>query len=834
MMTDNVEDVVMAEAKDEEIIDENEDGLEDLLNAVWDGENDLEKEQLRRSLQQFFERPKYQEATSAIKEGLVAGFLYKSPGVLKNDEKFDTAISTWISTRECVAKPGDERVGKITAGLDRNLIGNHDLSCLRKKIQDTFSWYDKNVEDNYTKYQSPSFPIVQSSGMGKTRLMKQCRDSLRKEGTKENKISSALLLCIPLKGIPPDDWPKHYDGLLEIPSGDTEQDRQTLLDGLNQYLDTDGRVVVFVDEAQMLLTAKHGFAYSCIKWRIREITNAKIVVVFAGTSTNLGMLYMGRRPAPAFSRDSNKSYYNLGTTNDEGGEDEECLKLYPPFLDLTTISCYKGDDASQRFLTDLEKSLFYGRPLFPVLLTEDEPKLRIQSEDWKENEHTMVNPVLYAVLKRMMLSINGNAWMDAPDSKMSILATRVQMGVSTSFEFIDKVTAKGYANLVEYDVDDSRGSKAKSNWMKSRLVFMPDPLCASLAMGMMRKSWTLASSNGSSFKYSGKNAQFWSREAAWSFQQGLFLPEKGDAGEVMVALHMLFCGDELREEKDPSMRTFQISFEQWLMRLHCASPSSPAPPDTMLGNPRPESTRRVSPRRTSARKDQDLKRSKENPHIYLDFESRNATVSFIQVCRNYFRSHSWFTQEGLEYMYKAAIACYAFPNCPAFDIVAPIRIVSGDDEENARYYPLLVSVKCWDKIRTSDMEMALQTMENYVNNYRRPTEAETKAYCLLVVVGSSKASEPLKPRGGPLPSKDVFACVVLSGGADEFGISSEMKRLAKMFAVTEMRASHYMAYVEEPELAFRSSLTGNELKYGNSMFRNMQPDSSASAAAEDA
>ena len=475
-------------------------------------------------------------------------------------------------------------------GLDRDLIGDHDLTYLRKKIQDTFSWYDENIKDNYTKYQSPSFPIVQSSGMGKTRLMKQCRDSLRKEGTKENKISAFMLLCIPSKGIPPDDWKKHYDGLLKVPSGDTEQDRETLVDQLSRYVDIDGHVVVFVDEAQMLLTKNDGFAYSCIKWRIREITNSKIVVVFAGTSTNLGMLYMGRRPEPGFSRDTNKSYYNSEITNVGRKVDEACLQLYPPFLDLTTISCYKGDDASQRFVTDLEKSLFYGRPLFPVLLTEDEPKLRIRSEDWKANECTMVNPVLYAVLKRMMLSINGKDWMNAPDSKMSILATRVQMGISTSFEFIDNATAKGYANLVEYDVDDFGGSKPKSNWIKSRLVFMPDPLCASLAMGMMRKGWTLRSSNGSSFKYSGQDAQFWCREAALSFQQGLFLPERGDAGEVMVALHMLFCGDVLREREDRSMRTFQISFERWLLKLHSAydarkptvgvGPSSPPASDS--------------------------------------------------------------------------------------------------------------------------------------------------------------------------------------------------------------------------------------------------------------
>ena len=79
------------------------------------------------------------------------------------------------------------------------------------------------------------------------------------------------------------------------------------------------------------------------------------------------------------------------------------------------------------------------------------------------------------------------------------------------------------------------------------------------------------------------------------------------------------------------------------------------------------------------------------------------SLNFIQVCRNYFRSHSWLTQKGLSFMYSTAVASYVYANCPAIDITIPIKVGS-------KFHPALVSDKCWDSIGSADMQNALDVI----------------------------------------------------------------------------------------------------------------------------
>jgi hypothetical protein len=96
------------------------------------------------------------------------------------------------------------------------------------------------------------------------------------------------------------------------------------------------------------------------------------------------------------------------------------------------------------------------------------------------------------ILKRLLLDTGKKEfdWTKHRESWFSVLATRVQMG-STSLDVASNLVAKGYANL----------TGVTSNF--ATFVFMPEPVCARLAMCMMDENWSLASLKG-------QDKQWWS------------------------------------------------------------------------------------------------------------------------------------------------------------------------------------------------------------------------------------------------------------------------------------------------------------------------------------
>ena len=110
-----------------------------------------------------------------------------------------------------------------------------------------------------------------------------------------------------------------------------------------------------------------------------------------------------------------------------------------------------------------------------------------------------------------------------------------------------------------------------------------------------------------------------------------------------------------------------------------------------------------------------------------------STVSFVQVCRNDFRSNSFCEAETLEYMYRAGLGSYAFKNCKAFDIYASIKVVEGSQTS---YHPMLVSVKNWAKVTKGDVVGWLSTMMSFLSELRRE-ERKPSAVCLIILLGFS-------------------------------------------------------------------------------------------------
>jgi hypothetical protein len=203
-------------------------------------------------------------------------------------------------------------------------------------------------------------------------------------------------------------------------------------------------------------------------------------------------------------------------------------------------------------LSDFQRAAYYGRPLFAYL--QKSGKLIEQGDTATGVPGTISSNTLHNVLTRMLAS--RTIWADDKTSLISILGTRVQMGITTSFVVSSDLVSQAYAHLVDFQMYED-GTVSSS---VARITFMPDPVCAALAMGLMQEGWAMDNGSG---KVTGKSPRFWSTKAIEIMKSGFCLPERGNFGEIMAALYMLFSGDVLRYRKDPTMRSCSVSRLEW-------------------------------------------------------------------------------------------------------------------------------------------------------------------------------------------------------------------------------------------------------------------------------
>jgi hypothetical protein len=93
-------------------------------------------------------------------------------------------------------------------------------------------------------------------------------------------------------------------------------------------------------------------------------------------------------------------------------------------------------------------------------------------------------------------------------------------------------------------------------------------------------------------------------------------------------------------------------------------------------------------------------------------KSSTATLSFIQVCRNYLRfpvDSLIQDQSFLQYLYMARCTLYTYPRCPGVDILASIRIESKGKKD--QYRPLLISVITEDDFEPTKQTGAIDAMK---------------------------------------------------------------------------------------------------------------------------
>jgi hypothetical protein len=678
------------------------------------------------------------------------------------------AIEKMEATNEYRIDDASSRVASITVGLKEDLKHKFDVNTFQKRVEALFDWYNEHEHEIYI---GPYFPMIQSSGMGKTRLFMALR-----EEPANNECTCCTILCQKMED---KEGKTHFDDFID--ADDTYDDiqkknlRNSIITVLNSVAkkmvdklkenDEDTtlplKLVLCFDEAQGLLK-DDGFAFRCVRWWLRtkhtfcKRRPTQVVAVFAGTTSHLSNFFAKDPPASNVSRNPRNVYWN-----DQGRD----LQVYPPFFCICTIGCYH-DVPETNLRTDFEKGAMYGRPLFAYLQMKG--KL-LENEVF--HGMTVNNTRLYNILKRMLLNRDVAKWQDNDQALFSLLGTRVQMGVTTSFQLASNLVSHAYANLVffeQYKASDELGAMVQT-------TFMPDPVCAALAMGLMTDGWQLKApgdTDASNTPYEGRDRTFWSRKAVDLFSKGLCIPEKGNIGEVMSALYLLFCGDILRFQKDKKLRTFSISLNEWF---------------TMLRHPQVATEDSSSSSIVSLDKGEAIE--EDDCSIGPKLE-----VSFIQVCRNYFQGHGWYNHKALERMYKSGIAMYVFPGCKGIDLVASIRVTN--ENQDVAYHPLLVSVKC---SKQANGKEAFDKMREFLTTTVRKEQSGFKnnALCLLVVIGRATKGKEVIPLDcdnlGTFPAEDTFRLIEVPE-EDPFGISSNVNRATESQQMSAFYSSHPYAY----------------------------------------
>ena len=317
-------------------------------------------------------------------------------------------------------------------------------------------------------------------------------------------------------------------------------------------------------------------------------------------------------------------------------------------------------------------------------------------------------------------------------------------------------------------------------------------------------------------KLRGKEKSFWVQETRRLFDSGLCLPEKGDTGEIMAALYMLFCADELRfngGERFSLLPSFAVDLGAWIDRL-----------------------------------------AAEKAKLQSDTGSYAMEINFIQVCRNYSRSRSWYDQRSLEFLYNSATAFYTYPYCPGFDICSAIRIThskkkpemqdlqggqldkfqneqkfsngaedreeakfsADDDSTNAalkgnvakgsksldtalqtgpHFSPLLISVKNREDGKDANAKKIVNEAKELIESEREKHQSLPSVLYILLWLGAEKPGTNTIDLGS-FPEEDCFLTIHIPQN-DTYGISSAIQQMSAMSAGRELYSSHAFLAMEE-------------------------------------
>mmetsp|Transcript_4328 Transcript_4328/g.10137 ORF Transcript_4328/g.10137 Transcript_4328/m.10137 type:complete len:640 (-) Transcript_4328:240-2159(-) len=570
------------------------------------------------------------------------------------------------------------------------MLYKRDLTAFDNRVKELFEWKNKDSKD----YMAPYFPLIQSSGTGKTKLMHEYKNMTNNT---DAHVHVELILCQDGAGPGTSGASEGsiFSNTLDVSKFDAGESGQT---GLCQWLDMfvpkeEKKVVLLFDESQHLMNKHDAWHFRCIRWWLRlpnRPEGVNVVSVFAGTTTRLANYYTEPKQSTS-SRDAIMEYL--------GGD-----KLYPPFYQITTTGIVSRTDGTKfgragehcedwnRVVTEFDVAAQYGRPLLA--------RLHLKGE-------------LMPALGSILLRIRGGESELSLRKSYSLLATRLQMG-QVSFDVASELVASGYAHLTHFSPENNAVAE---------IAFLPDPVCAWLAMTQMIGDCRLfGTSNGVPANCSNP-ASFWSEKAIKIYSSALCRPGKGDVGEVAAAFYMLACADALRWKLKQDLTQLSVPLEEWIARLQSKG-----------------DTKSVISVREPAR----------------------AQVNFIQVCRDYLRhSVDEIQRSGLlRHWYLAGRASYVYASCVAYDILVPIQY---NWDGALHYCPMLVSVKNRVKYSENQRSAAIDAMKNVLGESKITT-----GVCVLLLIGLEDTS-PDEPSTLHFQVGEISTVVIVVPEEDDFG-----------------------------------------------------------------
>jgi len=191
----------------------------------------------------------------------------------------------------------DVRLAEQDFGFTTELVHDLDVKTLDEKIKEVENWHQNDNVRN--EYLAPLFPIIQSSGTGKSRLLHSIRHL-------PNREKSTRLILLHRGNTPSLQKEDSYDGTHCVPGKINEKNRTnekskiiTLITELCEKIEGN-RCLLLFDEAQHLI-GKDGFLLRVIRWVTRqknfEVTREGnrvrifITVVLAGTNSALANFF---------------------------------------------------------------------------------------------------------------------------------------------------------------------------------------------------------------------------------------------------------------------------------------------------------------------------------------------------------------------------------------------------------------------------------------------------------------------------------------------------------------------------------------------------------------
>ncbi|CAJ1956157.1 unnamed protein product [Cylindrotheca closterium] len=403
-------------------------------------------------------------------------------------------------------------------------------------------------------------------------------------------------------------------------------------------------------------------------WIRKKRGNLQIVAVFTGTTAKLTNFIIDDDITNKTDTDT-REYTSPKLEFYMRGEKTS----YTPFYTTTTIGCLrfvKMDDSSSN-KSEYSVAVPRGRPLFAAM----------SEQELKAGESIIVQRIVQ----------------DASPSAFKNTAT-TWLSVPATVDGNDKQTAK--------------------------ICFPPDPVCARLAMCLMDDSWSMALSKDRTLN--GRPKAWWVQKMKDLFSGHFCSPEKGDFGEVMVALYFLFCADivrgSLKDNKDYT--TFSVPLNDWIKCL-------------------------INEGRSGDDGDDGDDMMTQNNDCQVHF-------SAIQVCRNYARAYDdlWSLLQNevfLENMYKTGVGFYVFAGCSVIDVVFALRIsvaaprkddvtaTRSSSSKKYQYVPMFVSIKSQSSFCPKSASIECDKMKAKFEAVEGGSELG--ALCLLVVFGSSVKSK---------------------------------------------------------------------------------------------